>query len=169
MQANYWDMTKIANWNKVRFPKNYITMQRRKVEEEIGEFNDAISRKDKLEELADVYIAFAGLSRFSSIGAFVCKLFEHMPDYEMLRQTVDWKMGYNVRRKFDKKMHHIAEPEPVAQDDMIGNPKSGLINPEYIKVRKIFNYWKKDEKGNWHRCQEPYEFEVLKSDWYKGE
>ena len=165
-----WDMQKIQNWNKYRFPKNTIVKQRRKVEEEIAEFNDALSRKDKLEELADVYIAFAGLSRFSSIGAFVCKLFEHMPDYDMLRQAVDIKMGVNVRRRFDKNMHHIGQDAiPMAKDDWIANPKSGIANPEYITVKKVFNYWKQDAKGNWHRCQEPYEFQVIKSECYKGE
>lgn len=164
MKANYWDMQKIANWNKVRFQKNYITKQRRKVEEEISEFNKAYGKpKQRLEELADVYIAFAGLSRFSSIGAFVCKLFEKMPDYEILQKAVDNKMEINIRRKFNKNMHHITELETVEKQNILNEDE------EYITVKKVFHNWKKGDDGRWHIVDEPCEFEVLKSEYYKGE
>lgn len=169
MKVNYWDMEKIANWNKMRFPKNYLTLQRRKVESEIDEFNNAKTRKEKLEEMADVYISFAGLSRFSKIGEFVCRLFERMPDYELLQNAVNTKMAINITRRFDKNMHHLPPVViPQSKLDGIHNPKC-IPDLEYITVKKIFNYWKKDECGNWHRVKEPYEFEVLKSEWYKGE
>lgn len=105
-----WDMQKIQNWNKYRFPKNTIVKQRRKVEEEITEYNEAQSRSKKLEELADVYIAFAGFSRFSKLGEFVCcKLFEKLEDFDKLKKAIDAKMQINIHREFDKNMHHIGE------------------------------------------------------------
>lgn len=163
-----WDVEKIAKWNKYRFPLNNKTKQMRKIEEEIAEFGRATTRADKLEELADVYIAFAGLSRFTKIGEFVCRIFEGYEDFEELQNAVSEKMEINKRRKFDSNMHHVdpvALPEP--KKDIRHKPESGVAVPEYVTIRKVFHYWKKDENGNWQRVSEPYEFTVLKSDYYK--
>ena len=104
-----WDMQKIQNWNKYRFPKNTIVKQRRKVEEEIAEYYDA-DGDNRLEELADVYIAFAGFSRFSKLGEFVCcKLFEQRNDFDKLKKAIANKMQINITREFDKNMHHIGD------------------------------------------------------------
>ena len=166
MKNTDWDMQKIQNWNKYRFPMNKESKQLRKVEEEIGEYGMARCRKEKLEELADVYIAFAGLSRFTKIGKFVCRMFEGYDGFDELQDAINAKMAKNIRRKFDENMHHI-EPIPVVEKVDRACPVAGDENPEYIVVKKLFNYWKIDEKGNWHRVQEPYEFTVLKSDYYK--
>ena len=168
MRKTEWNMQQIQNWNKYRFPLNNKTKQMRKIEEEIGEYGRATTRADKLEELADVYIAFAGLSRFTKIGEFVCRMFEGYADFEELEKAVQDKMEINKLRKFDKDMHHV---EPVAlpspKKDIKHNPASGIAEPEYITVQKVFHYWKQDENGNWRRVEEPYEFTVLKSDYYK--
>ena len=156
-----WDCERIANWNKYRFPLNRMTKQIRKIEEEIGEFNGACKRENRLEELADVYIACAGLSRFSTMGEFFCRIMEALPDFYELRQAINAKMAKNNQRTFDEDMHHIPEEKETPQEDSI-KEVPGMCHPEYVTVRKIFGYWKQDEQGNWHRVQEPFEFQELK-------
>jgi hypothetical protein len=160
-----WDRETITKWNKYRFPLNSQNKQIRKVEEEIAEFNREVKRDRKLEELADVYIAFAGLARFTSIGAFACKLFEQMPDFSMLHDAVKAKMIVNNKRVFDKNMHHIEDMAINEDSDTTHAPS--VENPEYIKITKKFHYWKQDERGKWHRVSEPYTFTVIKSEYYK--
>ena len=71
-----WTSANIAVWNKSKFPNNTVARQRMKLAGEITEFNEAITPEHKLEELADVYIASAGLTRFggndAKIGSFIC-------------------------------------------------------------------------------------------------
>lgn len=109
----YWDVLSIATWNKSRFPQNTATMQRRKLAGEIDEFKQAVTRKDKLAELADCYIASAGLTRFGgssgAIGAFICDVLERIDDTGELKNAVWYKMLENVERKFDKNMQHIPQ------------------------------------------------------------
>lgn len=162
-----WDMQKIQNWNKYRFPLNKESKQLRKVEEEIGEYGMARCRKEKLEELADVYIAFAGLSRFTKIGKFVCKMFEGYEGFDELQDAINAKMAKNIRRKFDENMHHI-EPLPVQKKtDRKSVDVSGIVEPEYITITKDFNKWEK-ENNQWVRVPEPVEYTVVKERYEKG-
>lgn len=163
-----WDRETIAKWNLYRFPSNTELRQKRKVVGEIKEFHQAKDRDHKLEELADVYISFAGLSRFSVLGEFVCDLFEQLPDFEiLLKPQINAKMIINNRRRFDRNMQHLINSEPKDYKSDTSSVGAGLVEPEYITVKKSFNCWQKDEKGKWNRVKEPDEFEVLKSEWYK--
>lgn len=158
---NDWDSQRIANWNRYRFPCNRLLKQLKKVEEEISEFKGACKRDDRLEELADIYIACAGFGRFSPLGEFVCQVMEALPDVFELKQAVNAKMAKNNQRTFDEDMHHIPERKEEPHEDSI-KEVPGKSKPEYITVRKVFGYWKQDEKGNWHRTEEPFEFKELK-------
>ena len=165
----FWDKDTIAKWNIYRFPLNTKRKQLQKIEEEIAEFDKTMRKEDKLEELADVYIAFAGLSRFSKTGQFVCRLFEQMPDFCVLQDAVSRKMEINNKRVFDKNMHHVDEMEgdPEADEDG-GSRGDGIAEPEYITVKKIFRNWHKGKDGKWHVTEEPDEFEVMKNKWERG-
>lgn len=156
-----WDCERIANWNKYRFPLNRMSKQIRKVEEEISEFKGACKRENRLEELADIYIACAGLSRFTTLGSFFCKVIEALPDFYTLKQAINSKMVKNNLRTFDEDMHHIPEEKEVPAED-VQKDTPGKSNPEYVTVHKVFAYWKQDDKGNWHRMEEPFEYQELK-------
>lgn len=110
-QIGDWNVANIANWNKIRFPDNSEWKQYRKVKEEVREFKRAKGYNDRLEELADVYIALAGLSRFSAVGDFLCYVFTKMDGFEKLQKAVTNKMNENVKRVFDRNMHHIGRLE----------------------------------------------------------
>jgi hypothetical protein len=114
---NYnWTSANIATWNKVTFPDNNRIKQLTKLESEISEWKQAIARQHKLEELADIFIAAAGFSRFSSVGSFICYLLQILdandavinPSKHLsLKDAIDCKMIINRQRKFDEQMHHI--------------------------------------------------------------
>ena len=109
----YWNVLSIATWNKSKFRNNTATKQRRKLAGEIEEFREAMTGKDKLAELADVYIASAGLTRFGGssgvIGAFICDVLDRLDDTGVLKNAVWSKMRINTEREFDENMHHIGE------------------------------------------------------------
>lgn len=109
MQASEWNVANIANWNRVKFPDNTESKQLRKIKQEVREFKEANGYNARLEELADVYIALAGLSRFTQLGDFFCYVFTKMEGFEKLQKAVNNKMRINVNRQFDKDMHHIGE------------------------------------------------------------
>lgn len=111
MRVNEWTVANIAVWNKIKFPDNTEWKQYRKVKEEVREYKDAVNKNDRLSELADVYIALAGLSRFSPLGGFVCNVFEQLEGFEKLKKAVDAKMLKNIRRTFDKGMHHVGKDD----------------------------------------------------------
>ena len=169
MRNDDWDMQKIQNWNKYRFPLNTEKMQLRKVEEEIAEYKNARNRSERLEELADVYIASAGLSRFTTLGWFICnKLFAGYDNFDELQAAINAKMAKNIHRKFDENMHHI-EPLPITKKtDRKSVDIAGIIEPEYITITKDFNKWEK-ENNKWVRVPEPVEYTVVKERYEKGE
>lgn len=169
MKNTDWDMQKIQNWNKYRFPLNTEKMQLRKVEEEIAEYKNARNRAERLEELADVYIASAGLSRFTTLGWFICnKLFAGYDNFDELQIVINAKMAKNIHRKFDENMHHI-EPLPITKKtDRKSVDVAGIIEPEYITITKDFNKWEK-ENNQWVRVPEPVEYTVVKERYNKGE
>lgn len=106
-----WNSANIATWNKARFPNNTGEKQRVKLAGEITEYNEAIKPEHKLEELADVYIASAGLTRFggndAKIGSFICSVLEGADKKGRLQYAVSQKMLINIERQFDENMHHI--------------------------------------------------------------
>lgn len=106
-----WTSANIAVWNKSKFPKNSATKQRRKLAGEMQEFKEAITPAHRLEELADVYIASAGLTRFGGndaiIGNFICSVLESEDKKGKLQYAVGQKMLENIEREFDENMQHI--------------------------------------------------------------
>lgn len=112
-KLRHWDLLCIATWNKSKFPENTATMQRRKLAGEIEEFKQAANVKEKLAELADCYIASAGLTRFGgssgAIGAFICDVLQRIDDTGKLAYAVDVKMRENVERTFDENMQHVPQ------------------------------------------------------------
>lgn len=107
MSNNEWNVVNIANWNRIKFPNNTEQAQYRKLKSEVREYKQAFTKQHKMEELADVYIALAGLSRFSEVGDVLCYMFEQTKDFEELKKAINNKMKINVARRFDKKMHHV--------------------------------------------------------------
>lgn len=115
-----WTSANIAVWNKITFPRNNSDKQRGKIASEILEFKEAKGEMAKLAELADVYIASAGLTRFGDnervLGGFICWLLEQFDRLEKdkdkrlsLKDAVNAKMMVNRERMFDENMHHIGK------------------------------------------------------------
>ena len=110
-----WTISNIATWNKITFPKFRFIDQLRKLAEEIDEWKKAKDSQHKLEELADVFIASAGLTRFDGmgkiIGSFICYLLQIINAQsdmkDALKYAVNVKMKTNTERKFDEKGHHL--------------------------------------------------------------
>ena len=107
MISNEWTVANIATWNKTRFPHNTEAGQYKKVKSEVREYKNAHSKEHKLEELADIYIALAGLSRFTEFGDVMCYVFEQTKEFEELKKAINNKMKINVTREFDEDMHHV--------------------------------------------------------------
>lgn len=108
-----WNSANIAVWNKSKFPDNKPLRQLRKVAGEMVEYSEAKTPEHRLEELADVYIASAGLIRFGGIyaviGNFICSLLEELDVKGKLQYAIGKKMLVNIEREFDKKMQHIKQ------------------------------------------------------------
>ena len=106
-----WNSANIAVWNKSRFPNNTGDKQLAKLAGEIIEFKQARGRDHKLEELADVFIASAGLTRFGgnygAVGGFICYVLNAQDVKGVLKYAVSQKMLKNIERQFDENMHHI--------------------------------------------------------------
>lgn len=116
VKLRHWDLLCIATWNKSKFPRNTTQGQLRKIVGEIKEWRDAVGSQHKLEELADVYIASAGLTRFGelgNIGSFICQILQVLDSQGMetgrLQYAVDVKMRENVEREFDENMQHVPQ------------------------------------------------------------
>lgn len=97
----------IVAWQEETFPQATLSKQLEKYMDEREEFLSAIKRKDKLTELADLFIVACNVSRFSSYAALEC--FEdiawlmrvsEISRYAMTR-AVDKKMAINRRRKWN--------------------------------------------------------------------
>ena len=107
-----WNSANIVVWNRVKFPDNTPQKQLAKLAGEIKEWREAKGEQRKLEELADVFIATAGLMRFDGcyrdIANFFCYVLEQLDCKDcLLRDAVDAKMIINRTRQFDENMHHI--------------------------------------------------------------
>ena len=154
-----WNVANIENWNRVTFPDNTEQKQYKRVKGEWQEYVEAGTREEKLKELADVYIAFAGLSRFTGLGSFVCFIMSQISGFEELQRYVNEKMDLNTVRKWDEQMHHIEEDETEEIE-----PKKKNKKPEKITVSKNFNQWVKDGE-NWVCKNEVVTFTILKNEW----
>jgi NTP pyrophosphatase (non-canonical NTP hydrolase) len=60
-----------VQWNTERLPDNTLSMQLRKIVEEVTEVLDATTRQQQIKEKADVLIAIFGLARFSKVTSLI--------------------------------------------------------------------------------------------------
>lgn len=107
-----WNSANIVVWNRIKFPNNTPSCQLSKLAGEIQEWREAKGEQRKLEELADIFIATAGLMRFDGVyrdvASFFCFVMQQLDGKECkLKDAVDAKMIINREREFDKNMHHI--------------------------------------------------------------
>lgn len=93
----YWTIKRIADWNKKTFPNSTPAMQKRKLASEVIEYYQ--KGADKLEELADVYIAAASAYKLhgDAISRLLCELIE---DKQAVMEEVDRKMNINKKRSW---------------------------------------------------------------------
>lgn len=115
------DVGTIMQWHKETFPLASCMGQLEKWKEERKEFNDAISVKEQIEELADMFIVACAIMRFNvPRGAAclteVCALREHFNfNFLLWKDAVNKKMAKNRARKWkymgNGNYHHIKETE----------------------------------------------------------
>lgn len=60
-----------VEWNEKCLPDNTLSMQLRKVVEEVNEVLDATTRTQQIKEKADVLITILGLARFSKVTSLI--------------------------------------------------------------------------------------------------
>ena len=99
-----WNKTLIMRWHREALPNCDVGSQRLKLSNECEEFYWAGSLKDKLEEIADVYIVAAVLwTRYHDYaGRFVLERIERSKDWVKIAEAVDAKMDINATRTFKK-------------------------------------------------------------------
>lgn len=108
----------IVEWQEKTFPEATLSKQLEKYMDERDEFLAALSRKDRLIELADMFIVACGISRFSSYSALECfediawlTRINEISRYAMTK-AIDKKMAINRRRKWNSlggKYQHLSE------------------------------------------------------------
>ena len=105
MKKYKWTKTSIAVWNKEKLRENTTFEQRVKCDKEAAEYFTARGYSQRMEELADFYIANAGLGyRFgSAAGKLVCRLIEDSPWWREVNEVIQQKMEINQNRTFVKK------------------------------------------------------------------
>ena len=102
---NYeWNIDSIGRWNKRTFPNNTTRCQRIKCMNEAKEYYKANTYRSRIEELADFYIANAGLyGRFSDeSGMLICELMKDLDYWDEINNAVQEKMQINLSRKWYK-------------------------------------------------------------------
>ncbi len=103
---------KIVDWHEKTFPDILPEKQREKLKEEIAEFETATTLQEKLEELADVYIVNAGLSRFfpNETEKNLLQIEKDLKGlnltFSVLKEAVEKKLEKNKKRSW-----HIASGE----------------------------------------------------------
>lgn len=104
MNFNYWTRKTIGEWNRKTFEKNSVRGQRMKKISEAKEYYAAKTRKEKIRELVDYYIANAGLAeRYGDEdGMLVCELIERSRFWPEINEEVQKKMFINLERKWNK-------------------------------------------------------------------
>lgn len=105
MKKYKWNKSSIAVWNKEKFRENTAFEQRVKCDKEAEEYFAAKSYPNRMEELADFYIANAGLGyRFGrGSGKLICQLIEDSPWWNEVNKAIQAKMEINQTRTFVKK------------------------------------------------------------------
>lgn len=97
----------IISWQEQAFPDATLAKQLEKYADERDEFCAAIKKKDRIAELADLFIVACNISRFNSIAAM--SAFEdidfltranNVSEYA-LQKAIDKKMEINRRRKWN--------------------------------------------------------------------
>lgn len=115
------DVATIMQWHKDTFPKATCMGQLEKWKEERKEFNDALYGKDKIEELADMFIVACAIMRFNvprgaACLSEVCALREDFSfNFLLWQDAINKKMAKNRARKWkymgNGNYHHIKETE----------------------------------------------------------
>lgn len=89
---------KSIEWNKAKLPNNTLEMQIKKVGEEFNEFINTSDKEDGMKELADIFIAIAGIGRFSiekyfaGLLSFFAELNRTQIDLTLLEEEVEKKL-----------------------------------------------------------------------------
>ncbi len=114
MQRFRWNIKSIGIWNKETFPDETTAGQRMKAKKEAAEYLAAQSYERRIQELADFYIANAGLaSRFGDEGGnLVCLLIRDLPYWGEVNKEVQSKMEINQKREWERvygEYRHIEE------------------------------------------------------------
>ena len=104
-----------VDWNTKCLPDNTLSMQLRKIVEEVIEVLDATSHQQQINEKADVLIAIFGLARFNKVMALILEeafIKMNAGEFkEILLAAVD-KMNILWGRTYVKKgnvYHHIIQ------------------------------------------------------------
>lgn len=115
MKKYKWNLRTIGLWNKETFPDENIRGQRLKCSREASEYFNAKTYNERIGELADFYIANAGLDgRFNEDGGrLVCELMRDLPNWDEINEAVQTKMEINLGRKWHKthtgEWRHVSE------------------------------------------------------------
>ena len=134
-----WNIDSIGKWNKKTFPQNTTRGQRIKCKHEAEEYFKASTHPERIDELADFYIANAGLyGRFSDeSGRLVCELIKDLFYWPEVNTAVQKKMQINLKRKWYKTHHgewrHVENDEKsnvrrantLAKAKSVGNGNDG--------------------------------------------
>jgi hypothetical protein len=115
MKKYKWNLRTIGLWNKATFPYETVRGQRLKCSSEAREYFNAKTYNERIEELADFYIANAGLDgRFNEDGGrLVCELMRDLPNWDEINEAVQNKMEINLTRTWEKtntgEHRHVSE------------------------------------------------------------
>lgn len=97
----------IVAWQEEVFPDASLSKQLEKYQDERDEFQAATKNRDRVAELADMFIVGCNVSRFSAYAALEC--FEDIAylirmngiSHHKFHKAIDEKMAINRRRKWD--------------------------------------------------------------------
>lgn len=102
-------------WNEKCLPENTISMQIRKIVEEVTEVLDATTPQQQVKEKADVLIAIFGLARFSKVMSLILEeafIKMNRDDLKEILIEAGEKMNILWERTYIKKgnvYHHITQ------------------------------------------------------------
>lgn len=122
---NYkWTIKSISRWNKETFPDETTKGQRIKCMKEAKEYFYAETYKERIGELADFFIANAGLGgRFGDeSGLLVCDIMKELRNWYEINEAVQEKMEINLTRKWKKikgENRHVTEKENDEQQAIV--------------------------------------------------
>lgn len=102
MKKFFWDEKTIGAWHKRTMPLTDVSEQRERASLEAKEYFQARLYPEKMEEMADFYIANAALAgRFNDAGGvLVCQLLQNNPYWNEINRAVQCKMAVNMKRTF---------------------------------------------------------------------